>query len=84
MKTSCIHREIGFRIFEILAAGWTSNGVNQFPDADTNNVSVWIKDDVDEVLLNHKSRRNDSRKKTVRRSPRPGPASSDAMICRMN
>lgn len=37
-----------------LPTGWTSSGTNHFPDADTNNVTVWIKDDVGEVLLNHK------------------------------
>jgi uncharacterized protein (TIGR03067 family) len=37
-----------------LPTGWTSIGRNQFPDADTNNVTVWMKDDVGEVLLNHK------------------------------
>ena len=37
-----------------LPTGWTSSGTNQFPDADTNNVSAWIKDDVGEVLLNHR------------------------------
>lgn len=37
-----------------LPVGWTSSGTNQFPDADTDNVTVWIKDDVGEVLLNHK------------------------------
>jgi Protein of unknown function (DUF1579) len=34
-----------------LPLGWTSNGTNQFPDAETNNVTAWIKDDVDELLL---------------------------------
>lgn len=37
-----------------LPTGWTSNAVNQFPDADTNNASAWIRDDVGEVLLNQK------------------------------
>lgn len=37
-----------------LPTGWTSSGTNHFPDADTDNVTVWIKDDVGEVLLNHK------------------------------
>lgn len=37
-----------------LPTGWTSNAVNQFPDADTNNAAGWIKDDVGEVLLNQK------------------------------
>lgn len=50
-----------------LPTGWTSNGVNQFPDTDTNNVTAWIKDDVGEVLLNHKFTKK-------RRPDKDGPA----------
>lgn len=36
---------------------WTSGGKNHFPDADTNLVTAWIKDENGELLLDHEGRK---------------------------
>ena len=40
-----------------MPANWTSGGKNHFPDADTNLVTAWIKDENGELLLDHEGKK---------------------------
>ena len=40
-----------------MPADWTSSGKNQFPNADTNLVTAWIKDENGELMLDHEGKK---------------------------